>query len=164
MWWVWKPQIKLYIHIQHLRLFQTMLNGESWEPRERCLPPRTCLPFLGLASTRPRSASPTSTLPTDPSHGHPSKPPALPHSSREEFCFLFTTLAPTAGEHLEARCKRHQIWSLGRALPIGLQKFWESCGSHGPAADLTEHWGWLISIAQNTEYKAFIQHKEWDGN
>lgn len=137
MWWVWKPQIKLYIHIQHLRLFQTMLNGESWEPRERCLPPRTCLPFLGLASTRPRSTSPTSTLPTDPSHGHPSKPPALPHSSREEFCFLFATLAPTAGEHLEARCKLPPDQIIGESSThwcaeiLGeLWKSWPCCRSN----------------------------------
>lgn len=45
-----------------------MVNGDSGEPRERCLPLQTCLPFLGTANT--------------PSHRHPPK----------SFCLFFTAL------------------------------------------------------------------------
>lgn len=133
-----------------------MLNEESWEPCEHCLPPRTCLPFLGLASTRPRSTSPTSTLPTAIPQSHQPFPTAPGRS----FASSLQPLLQQLGNISRHGANRHQIRSLGRALPVALQKFWKSCGSHGPAADLTEHWGWLISVAQSTEHKAFTQHKE----
>lgn len=124
-------KIKLYIYIQHLCLFRTMLNGESREPRECCLPPQTCLSFPGLGRSH---LFPWVSLPTD----IPAKSLSALRSTKRSFCSSLGSPFQQGGNApgsnswgciSRPHVNRYLMRSLDMMLPFALQKSVGSCGN-----------------------------------
>lgn len=125
-----------YTHIQHLHLFRTMLNGESLQPCERCLPLRTCLPFLEPGRSH---LFPWMFLPTDIPlfwvvPGATLLPLQKALSSRTD-----GSGSNSWGYMSRQHVNRYQTRPSSRVLPFALQNFVGNCARHCLDPDLVEN-------------------------